>query len=815
MGTQGKNINRSINVFINGKEVGGSLKELRSAARKLRNEIAGLEPTSAEFVKKSAEFKKVKKRMGEVQEKIKGTGSAMDAIKNQMGPLGSALMNPWTLAIGAVVALGKKVFDFGKELFNLKHEAVGVRNAFKRLGDPSLLERLRIATKGTVSDLELMKSAVQAKNLGLPISQMGMAMEFARRRAKETGSEVNKLVEQMVLGIGRQSVARLDDLGISASRVTAKTEELGSFARGAFAVMNEELAKMGPEIENKAELVDQWETKWENLKLAMAESDVFDTILGGILDNLNRIVTSLEVMGNALTLNFNAIQDMALKDMGITDLLIKKADEKAREVVALSQEEVDAKIRGLEAVMEKDREMMEKTTGDRRLAHKLRAQAAEAELAQIKNYLDDFAKADAEAAEKARKKAEEEAKKKAEAFLREQERLDQKIKELKRAAEAEKLGEDEKEIAQIQNKYQKMIDAAVGHDQQIKELEAIRDEEIALKKEEQAIKREEERAAELERIMAEEEERRMLLAGEDEKEFLQLDAKYEVLLERARKHGEDTKELEDKLNKEKLKIIDDQNKKEEEKRKAALLAQIALKKEIQEELLNIAGDFASAADDITQLVSDNAKDQAQASIIAAGFQLGVDNAKALSSMITGVEAAAVSAGPAYPFVKIGLYAEGLATIASNFARAKRLLNKRVPSFDEGGHTGPGTGTADATGYKVAGVVHQNEWVAPQWMTESPRWANTIQMMEAARQNKVGYAEGGFAGDQGTGASSTAGAAPDQTEMLEMLAALKHRLDNPVPSKALFGTEVVDDIQDYNQALKDIEKETNLARVIPE
>lgn len=63
-------------------------------------------------------------------------------------------------------------------------------------------------------------------------------------------------------------------------------------------------------------------------------------------------------------------------------------------------------------------------------------------------------------------------------------------------------------------------------------------------------------------------------------------------------------------------------------------------------------------------------------------------------------------------------------------------------YAEGGFTGSGFGSADESGYKPAGIVHQDEWVAPKWMVEDSRFADTIGMLETARRSVTGYQTGG-------------------------------------------------------------------------
>ena len=116
----------------------------------------------------------------------------------------------------------QKIIQFGKELIQIGGVAEGVRDAFMRIGDESTLKGLRDATKGTVSDLELMKRAVSASNLGLPIQNLASLFEFATKRAQDTGESVDYLVNSIVTGIGRKSPLILDNLGISAVQLKEK-----------------------------------------------------------------------------------------------------------------------------------------------------------------------------------------------------------------------------------------------------------------------------------------------------------------------------------------------------------------------------------------------------------------------------------------------------------------------------------------------------------------------------------------------------------------------------------------------------------------
>jgi len=86
-------------------------------------------------------------------------------------------------------------------------------------------------------------------------------------------------------------------------------------------------------------------------------------------------------------------------------------------------------------------------------------------------------------------------------------------------------------------------------------------------------------------------------------------------------------------------------------------------------------------------------------------------------------------------------------------------------FAGGGFTGDGT-HRDETGHKVAGVVHNDEWVAPKWMVESPKYRDTIMQLEAERTGGR-FAEGGFTSPN-FGALSDAANSSSNTQVMRVM-----------------------------------------------
>lgn len=200
--------------------------------------------------------------------KLLGSGGGV------LGKVGSSILQG--VGIGTGIGLLTQgiglIDDFISKSSQLAAETEGVKRGFDALNQPDLLGNLREATKGTVSDLELMKQAVQFSNFGLPLDKLASGLEFARRRAAQTGQSVDYLVQSIVTGIGRQSPLILDNLGINAKRVSAEFQRTGNFAEAAFKIIQEETQKAGADLSTYAEQQAKLNAQLENQQAIFGKS---------------------------------------------------------------------------------------------------------------------------------------------------------------------------------------------------------------------------------------------------------------------------------------------------------------------------------------------------------------------------------------------------------------------------------------------------------------------------------------------------------------------------------------------------------------
>lgn len=199
----------------------------------------------------------------------------------------------------AAVFSVKEIAKFTYETAQLANKAKGVRDAFNKLGDPNLLSNLRKATAGTVDDLQLMQRAVQANNFKIPLDQLATYLNFAAKRASETGQSVDYLVDSIITGLGRQSVAILDNLGISAVEIRDRMKDGASMAEVVGDIIKEQMGGAASEIDKAATATERLSAAWTNFKIMVGEttSGPLNWIMGELAKGLEER-TAIQNSGN-------------------------------------------------------------------------------------------------------------------------------------------------------------------------------------------------------------------------------------------------------------------------------------------------------------------------------------------------------------------------------------------------------------------------------------------------------------------------------------------------------------------------------------
>ena len=243
------------------------------------------------------DLEKLAKKVDKVDDERKKTQDGFKSMSNGM-------VNDFK-KVGAAIGLAfgaQQLVSFGKEAVKLASQMEGVERAFKRIGganSDNLLDGLRKATRGTVSDLQLMQKAVQASNFKIPLENLASLFKFAQARARETGESVEYLTNSIGLGIGRKSPLILDNLGISAVElrerlkgVGVEASSVGDIAKIIGDIAEEELAKMGDQASTTADKLEKINAALDNMKVVAGEALI--NLGTGLLYLLGQVDTGIE-----------------------------------------------------------------------------------------------------------------------------------------------------------------------------------------------------------------------------------------------------------------------------------------------------------------------------------------------------------------------------------------------------------------------------------------------------------------------------------------------------------------------------------------
>jgi len=134
-----------------------------------------------------------------------GFGALKQAGAMAAGMLLRDMVNSATAAISEISRLGGQISTLERSFARL---------VAAEQGEVSTLDELRKATKNTVADVELLKSANQALMLGLPTENLDQLFGAAIKLGHAMGIDAKRAVDSLTIGIGRQSRLVLDNLGV-------------------------------------------------------------------------------------------------------------------------------------------------------------------------------------------------------------------------------------------------------------------------------------------------------------------------------------------------------------------------------------------------------------------------------------------------------------------------------------------------------------------------------------------------------------------------------------------------------------------------
>ena len=310
------------------RETGKQIKELSSRIQEQTRSLDTNAMTMSQLRNQSKSLQKeldnVSKALNpnlyaELEKRLQDVHGRMEDLKVSARGVKEIFVNDSTLSYmaGNLITRGAElVGSFLKKLTSsisetidksveLAEAADGITHAFEKIGTADYLQELRTATKNTVSDIELMKAAVKAKDFRIPLEDLGKYLSFAQLKAQQTGQELDYMVDSIVTGLGRQSPQILDNLGLSAAEISEKTKETGDFMKGVAKIVEKNLAQAGETYISAADRATQRTVDLQNAQLALGKalvpikeefSDIYGQIQVGTIKAIKYLVDHRETL---------------------------------------------------------------------------------------------------------------------------------------------------------------------------------------------------------------------------------------------------------------------------------------------------------------------------------------------------------------------------------------------------------------------------------------------------------------------------------------------------------------------------------------
>jgi hypothetical protein len=183
--------------------------------------------------------------------------------------------------------------------------------------------------------------------------------------------------------------------------------------------------------------------------------------------------------------------------------------------------------------------------------------------------------------------------------------------------------------------------------------------------------------------------------SETERQIDEIQTRYFELIALAEQYGMDTKALEEKRAAE-IKAIQD---KEAADAKAKALAEIETAKQVRDAKISTIGDYANAVTNLATLVTNDQKKLEKINKASALVQIGIDTAKAISSLVAASNANAYN-GLTGGLAGAAQFASGILQITTNMVKAKQLLSNPAGSVSGGGSNPSSSSSTTSTAAAV-------------------------------------------------------------------------------------------------------------------
>lgn len=221
-----KTATRQVSIFINGKEVEGSIKNISAAFRQAQNELAGMVVGSDKYIAKLEEVQGLKGRLDDHNQSIRGTKQGYDLLSAGAGKfIGIAA---GAFAVDNLLAFGKHLFNTASSMDALQKKAKVVFGDTLPLINAEAEENARamgltnaqyVAAAAGIQDLLVPMGFQRKEAAGISAELVNLSGALSEWTGGQVSStEVSKILSKALLGEREE----LKQLGISLSDADIK-----------------------------------------------------------------------------------------------------------------------------------------------------------------------------------------------------------------------------------------------------------------------------------------------------------------------------------------------------------------------------------------------------------------------------------------------------------------------------------------------------------------------------------------------------------------------------------------------------------------
>ena len=244
---------------------------------------------------------KLEGRTKEVNKELKRLGMSMHLpVKfmrvtqkeaNRLSKSFATLRSRFLLFSFAMSLGGRQIIQFSENASRVEQMELAFSNLTNSNESAAIsMDKLRIATDGTMSSIDLLQQANSAMILGVTknTDEMAQMFDMAQRLGKALGRDAASSVESLITGIGRQSRLMLDNIGIivrsdeayqdyaiklgkTADRLT-DAEKKQAFFNATIESARKKLLSVGDEQDSASDSLQRFSATSENLGIKIGEA---------------------------------------------------------------------------------------------------------------------------------------------------------------------------------------------------------------------------------------------------------------------------------------------------------------------------------------------------------------------------------------------------------------------------------------------------------------------------------------------------------------------------------------------------------------